>query len=150
VRKAALLETVWPETAVTEGVLTRCIRELRRALGDDARQARYIETVHRRGYRFVGGLHPPPRPESPLRDASVTPVRPPAPYTSAPPPLDPLIVGHEAELAHLSQRYTLAHKGQRQVLFVTGEAGMGKTTLVDVFTRRLGQDGPGWTVAGPQ
>jgi TolB-like protein len=35
-------------------VLTACIQELRRALGDDARQPRYIETVHRRGFRFIG------------------------------------------------------------------------------------------------
>jgi DNA-binding winged helix-turn-helix (wHTH) protein len=37
----------------SEGVLTACIRDVRRALGDEARQPRYIETVHRRGYRFV-------------------------------------------------------------------------------------------------
>ena len=48
-----LLDTVWADTVVSEGVLTACIRDLRRALGDAARQPRYIETVHRRGYRFV-------------------------------------------------------------------------------------------------
>jgi DNA-binding winged helix-turn-helix (wHTH) protein len=53
VTKEALLAAGWPDTAVTEWVLTTCMRELRRALGDDARQPRYIETVHRRGYRFM-------------------------------------------------------------------------------------------------
>ena len=53
VPKNLLLDTVWADTVVSEGVLTACIRDLRRALGDAARQPRYIETVHRRGYRFV-------------------------------------------------------------------------------------------------
>jgi DNA-binding winged helix-turn-helix (wHTH) protein len=53
VPKDELLDAVWPATHVTPSVLTGCIRELRRALGDDARAARFVETVHRRGYRFV-------------------------------------------------------------------------------------------------
>src|SRR5262252_8606640 len=53
VTKEELLDGVWPEMAVGEGVLTNCLQELRRALGDDARQPQYIETVHRRGYRFI-------------------------------------------------------------------------------------------------
>jgi DNA-binding winged helix-turn-helix (wHTH) protein len=53
VRKEEILGAVWPDTHVTPSVLTGCIRELRSALGDDARAARFVETVHRRGYRFV-------------------------------------------------------------------------------------------------
>src|SRR5206468_3414950 len=53
VSKEALLNAVWPQTYVSDVVLMVCIRELRRALGDDAKQPRYIETVHRRGYRFI-------------------------------------------------------------------------------------------------
>src|SRR5437667_7615530 len=53
VTKAELLDEVWPGLTVVEGVLTNCLRELRRSLGDDARQPQYIETVHRRGYRFL-------------------------------------------------------------------------------------------------
>jgi DNA-binding winged helix-turn-helix (wHTH) protein len=54
VTKEELLQAIWPETAVTEGVLTTHIRQLRQALGDEAKAPRYIETVHRRGYRFIG------------------------------------------------------------------------------------------------
>jgi DNA-binding winged helix-turn-helix (wHTH) protein len=54
VTKDALLTAVWPEVYVSEGVLSECVREIRQALGDDAKNPRYIETVHRRGYRFIG------------------------------------------------------------------------------------------------
>jgi hypothetical protein len=53
-----LLDAVWPDTHVTPSVLTGCIREVRRALADDARGARFVETVHRRGYRFVAQTDP--------------------------------------------------------------------------------------------
>lgn len=54
VSKTTLLEVVWPDTVVSDGVLMVCIRELRQALGDDPRTPRFIATVHRRGYRFIG------------------------------------------------------------------------------------------------
>lgn len=53
VSKADLLRQVWGQRSVGDEVLTSCIRELRRALGDDARTPRYIETRHRRGYRLL-------------------------------------------------------------------------------------------------
>jgi DNA-binding winged helix-turn-helix (wHTH) protein len=58
VSKEALFESVWRDTVVTDDALVSCIRELRRALGDDAREPRYIETRHRRGYRFAASLTP--------------------------------------------------------------------------------------------
>src|SRR5262245_1198298 len=54
VTKEELFVTVWPDTVVSEAALTAGIQELRRALGDQARKPRYIETVHRRGFRFLG------------------------------------------------------------------------------------------------
>src|SRR5262245_62740344 len=52
VTKDALLEAIWPETAVSEAAIHVAIRELRRVLGDQVRSPRFIETVHGRGYRF--------------------------------------------------------------------------------------------------
>src|SRR6185295_18033910 len=54
--KEELFSAVWPEVTVGDAALVTCIQELRKALGDDARRPRYIETVHRRGYRFVGKI----------------------------------------------------------------------------------------------
>ena len=53
VTRDELLDAVWGQTHITPSVLAGCICELRHALGDDARAARFIETAHRRGYRFV-------------------------------------------------------------------------------------------------
>src|SRR5262245_5091915 len=52
VSKRELLRAVWTDTIVSHSTLTSCIKELRKALEDDAKSPRYIETVHRRGYRF--------------------------------------------------------------------------------------------------
>ena len=56
VTKEDLFSSVWAETAVSDDALTSCIQELRRALEDDAKQPRFIETRHRRGYQFVARL----------------------------------------------------------------------------------------------
>lgn len=53
VTKNALLDAVWGHRFVTESVLKSAISEVRAALGDDPKQPRFIETVSRRGYRFV-------------------------------------------------------------------------------------------------
>src|SRR5262245_10870176 len=51
----ALLERVWPTVTVGEEVLTHAIAELRRALHDDFRSPRYLQTVHKSGYRLLLG-----------------------------------------------------------------------------------------------
>ena len=56
VTKEDLFASVWNGTVVGDDALTSCIQELRKALDDDARQPRFIETRHRRGYQFVAAL----------------------------------------------------------------------------------------------
>ncbi|HYP08800.1 MAG TPA: winged helix-turn-helix domain-containing protein [Bryobacteraceae bacterium] len=71
VEKADLMRRVWPETTVEDVGLARNVSLLRKALGDEADDASFIETVPRRGYRFVADvLHdvpPAPMPEPPAR-----------------------------------------------------------------------------------
>jgi DNA-binding winged helix-turn-helix (wHTH) protein/predicted ATPase len=122
VTKDELLETVWPETSVSDAVLKVCIREIREALSDDPATPRFIETAHRRGYRFIGKL----------ASAAAASERATAPAVCA--------VGRAAELLMLRESLDKAHSGQRQILFVTGEPGIGKTTVVDAFLQDLKAD----------
>jgi len=78
VSKHALMDAVWPGTFVTESSLLEAIGLVREALGDDRRQPTYIQTVHRRGYRFIGEITAP-APEAP--EAPYAPEAPEVPYT---------------------------------------------------------------------
>jgi tetratricopeptide (TPR) repeat protein/DNA-binding winged helix-turn-helix (wHTH) protein len=54
VTKDEIASRIWPDTAVTDDAVVQCIVELRKGLGDDAKQAQYIRTLPKSGYRFVG------------------------------------------------------------------------------------------------
>ena len=56
VAKERLMATVWPDTFVTDDVLTRAISELRRVFGDDAKESRFIQTIPKSGYRLIAGV----------------------------------------------------------------------------------------------
>ncbi|PYT59361.1 MAG: hypothetical protein DMG35_14730 [Acidobacteria bacterium] len=66
VEKEELLEKVWPGVFVEEGNLARHIFNLRQVLGDTADGRKYIETIPKRGYRFVAAVHEDPEPAAPL------------------------------------------------------------------------------------
>lgn len=74
VEKDRIFADVWDGRAVSDAVLTTAIRELRQALGDDARHPRFIETVHGRGYRFLLPLDPSPARATAEATASAAPV----------------------------------------------------------------------------
>jgi predicted ATPase/DNA-binding winged helix-turn-helix (wHTH) protein len=143
--KEALFEAVWPATVVSDVVLKVCVRELRHALGDNARQPRFIETVHGRGYRFIGSVTAAPQPAMP-QDASKRMAKLQSPeFVGA--RLDAAhgpIVGREVEIASLHQCLDKVWSGTRQVVFVTGEAGLGKTTVVEAFVTEAGRRGELW------
>lgn len=132
--KATLLDAVWPDIAVSEMVLMVCIREIRRALGDDPKCPQFIETVHRRGYRFIGPVTAaaalgPPHQHASQRDTPWSTSTPAGSGRAGPGP----VVGRDVELGVLGGCFETAVRGTRQVLFVTGEAGIGKTTIVETF-----------------
>ena len=105
-------------------MLTNVIGELRAALGDRAQPARYVQTVHRRGYRFVADVR---RPTDPARD-------------ERPPAIDreqEIFVGRAAELDLLRADWQRVTSGERRLAFVAGEPGIGKSTLIDAFVARV-------------
>ena len=151
VTKEALLEAVWPQTAVSDTVLKDCMHELRRVLGDTARTPQLIATVHRRGYRFIA-------PVTVMESVATTEAQTmrsgervaftPAlalPSVSGHAPTSSLqLVARETEIATLHQWFTKAHQGERHLGFLTGEAGIGKTTLVNAFVAQCAGQGPLW------
>ncbi len=138
VTKEVLLDTAWPGTAVSDGGLMVCIRELRRALNDDTRKPRYIETVHRRGYRLIGDIVVGRGPD----DADA------AHRTERPTPGAGLVVGRAAELACLWDLLEGARRAVRRVVFVTGEAGVGKSAVVEAFVEEARRQGGLWIGTG--
>jgi len=120
VTKGQLMDAAWPGAVVAEVVLNVAIRQLREAFADDSKVPRYIETVHRRGFRWIG----------PLLEPSILA---PSPQEDAP----AHCVGRATTIAELDSCYARAASGQRQVVFVTGDPGIGKTTVVDRFVASL-------------
>ncbi len=127
VTKDELLDAVWPETHVTEGVLKVAVAEIRKALNDVSRSPRFIETAHRRGYRFIAGI-----------DGEAPGAAPHGIHA----------VERERALDHLQSSMNKALEGERQVVFVTGETGIGKTTLVEAFVELASADAEVWIAAG--
>lgn len=113
-----LLDAVWPGTHIQPEGLKNQILSLRRVLGDDPRRPRFIETLPRRGYRFIG------------TDAERGPTA-----TASSPPIARL-VAREPDLALLDRSLASALDGHRQMIFVTGEPGIGKSALVEAFGER--------------
>jgi DNA-binding winged helix-turn-helix (wHTH) protein/predicted ATPase len=115
VPKTELRQQVWGDTHVTDTVLRVCVQEIRAALGDSAAAPRYLETMEPHGYRWLvaqelGGLPP----------------------VAAGP-----IVGRQPEVNRLEAWFLRAATGTRQLVFVSGDVGMGKTTVVDLWLARL-------------
>src|SRR5215475_7315564 len=115
-----ILDALWPDTHVNPEVVKKHILEIRKALGDRSRGALFIETYPKRGYQFVAAVR-----DAPAR-AQTAPERESVPGT---------MVGRAAALGRLERCLEGALSGDRQLVFVTGEAGVGKTTLVDAFHR---------------
>src|SRR5262245_4664238 len=71
--KKELLDQVWPDVFVGDAVLKTTIRDLRKALHDDPHTPRFIETAHRRGYRFIAPVSHADLPAGPMAPSSSTP-----------------------------------------------------------------------------
>ena len=125
VTKEQLLEGVWADTAVGDAVLTTVVREIRSVLGDPASDPWLIETVHRRGYRLLEPLAFEAPPAAATHATAAV-----APRLAI---ALPALVGRQAELACLAGWWDDARHGERRVVFVSGEPGIGKTALVDAF-----------------
>jgi AAA ATPase domain/Transcriptional regulatory protein, C terminal len=115
VTKAELRQHVWGGTHVTDTVLRVCVQEIRAALGDAADAPQYLATVGRQGYQFLVGDAP----------------------EVAPPLLPGPLVGRQGEVDTVTSWFQRAAHGARQLAFISGPAGVGKTTVVELWLPRL-------------
>ncbi len=76
-----LIKEVWPDTFVTDDVLKRCIPDLRKALGDDRRNPRFIETIPKVGYRLLTAVEPAETSGKPRPAPLLVPTSTPPPHT---------------------------------------------------------------------
>ena len=118
-----MMDALWPQTYVQPQVLRTYILDLRKVLGDDAKHPKFIQTIPKRGYSFV---------------AMVKESADPAGHASVPgiSTLDLSVtefVGRDEEIVRLQELAQLAASGQRQLVFITGEAGIGKTSFINAF-----------------
>src|SRR5262245_60630219 len=134
VTKEKLLDAVWPETFVGEAVLKVAIRQIREALDDDPKSPRFIETAHRRGYRFIGQIRNSGQTLAKDQRISTSTLALRADY------LPRGVVGRDETLSRMRSWLEKMLRGERQIVFVTGEAGIGKTALVDTFVRSVASD----------
>ncbi len=122
--KTQVLKYVWAGAYVTDIVLRVCIREIRQALGDDAKVPQYVETIGRKGYRYIG----------PMVEGKALSTKKELGEGFE------HIVGRRDELEQLDEWFGKARRNMRQIVFVTGEPGIGKTTLVEMFLARVRTD----------
>jgi len=138
VTKDELLNAVWPGTFVAEGVLKVTIGQLRDVLGDDPKSPRFIETLHRRGYRFIGRIAETVPVQATAQEAKRIHV---VLGTAKRAVVTQRVVGRDRALSQMETCWRRCLEGERQIAFVTGEAGIGKTALVDAFAQTIAADG---------
>ena len=133
VTETELLEAVWPGLCVQSEAVKSQLYTIRRVLGDNPKAPRFIETLPRRGYRFVAPVDEVAEGDSTASAGAAG-----------------RLAGRDRALGELRECLDAASNGQRQIVFVAGEPGIGKTALVDEFVRRSKSEAPGLRVARGQ
>ncbi len=118
VSKQELMDALWPGEFVSESAVHRNIALIRRAVGDDGKLQKVVRTLPRAGYRFVA------RVEWEADPMALKPFRIP-------------LMGRKSELSELRSAFSVAQQGHSSILLICGEAGIGKTRLIQEFAHEL-------------
>lgn len=138
VKKEEILQAVWSDTTVNEGVLRACVKRIRQAFGDDFHNPTYIETTKGRGYRLLCRVEKEKAPDLPL-DLPTPVGQHESPgmsqrvfemkYAGIAEPF----IDRTAEMQILRESLAKALEGDVTTVFIDGKTGMGKTMLVNAF-----------------
>ena len=115
-----ILEALWPGTYVNPEVVKKYVLGIRKVLGDHPQNPAFVATFPKRGYQFIAAVSE--ESSSPSSQQSANTLK--------------NVVGRNDASVQLVDCLNKALNGQRQVVFITGEAGIGKTTLLDLFEQR--------------
>jgi DNA-binding winged helix-turn-helix (wHTH) protein/tetratricopeptide (TPR) repeat protein len=115
-----LLNSVWSRTVVEPQTVKKHIVEVRTALGDRPKRSLFIETLPRRGYRFI----------APVSECAATQ------QVVSGRAVPSALVGRGRALEDLHEAWQHAACGERQIVFITGEPGIGKSALAEVFCQQ--------------
>jgi len=118
VSREELIEQIWRGVFVSEAAIASALRDLRRALGDDGRKARFIQTQRGRGYRFV------------------MPVREQDEEAEVPGHQDQRFVGRADSLGTLNRALDAALAGRGRISLIPGAPGIGKTRIAQHFANQ--------------
>lgn len=140
VTKNELLDHVWEHRYVSESVLKVCINELRQALGDDAHAPNYLVTVARRGYRFIASVTE----VDPLKKTKKCVEGLPNDVFRSHPSVNRsrYWITRQTAQAKLQDSWRRTLENLRQVVFLTGEPGIGKTALIEMFLDDISDHAP--------
>jgi DNA-binding winged helix-turn-helix (wHTH) protein len=117
-----LLEAAWSGRVIEPQAVRKHILEVRAALGDRPKNSLFIETLPRRGYRFIAPVSGPVASSSPVASGG---------------PAQSTLVGRAGALGVLHEAWRRALSGERQIVLISGEPGIGKTALAEEFQRRV-------------
>jgi predicted ATPase/DNA-binding winged helix-turn-helix (wHTH) protein len=130
-----LLDKLWPDTFVQPQVLRTYVLELRKLLGDDARQPRFIRSLPKRGYVFLAAV------AETGNGRPMIAALPAVPKNGAHGAVHRELVGREKELSALWGCVEDLAGRTRQVALISGDVGMGKSALMDTFAREWSETG---------
>ena len=126
-----LFDTVWDGRIVDDSALRLAVNSLRNALRDESKSPHYISTVCKRGYCFLAEVSVKER--YLIAEASEASPLPYRPQVHA----FPAWFEHTKELTALQEAFQLAINGERRLVFLNGEQGIGKTALLDTFLAKV-------------
>lgn len=126
ISREELFDAVWDGRLVDDSALRLAVNSLRNILHDDRKTPRFIATVSRRGYRFLAGVTVKRSGDNRIPLYYQPKIEPSSAWFERP-----------SELALLQKAFLQAADGERCVVFLRGERGTGKTTLLDMFLSRI-------------